>query len=166
MSQEPVSQTGARPGNRLAPIFLGVVVVAAIYLVTSRGAAPPPASFEWTGDHDAALARAAAEQRPVLLTFSTAWCGACRMMDREVYARPETAALLRRWLPVRVDADAHPALVGRYQIAAVPTLLMLSPEGKLIDRYDGPLTLAQLAEAIARAEAAIGPGAAPGTRPR
>ncbi len=164
MSQETVSQPGgAGPRNRLGTIFVGVVVVAVIYLATSRTSPPPPAAFEWASDHDAALARAAAEKRPVLLTFSAAWCGACRMMDRDVYARPEAGALLRRWLPVRVDADAQQALVSRYQIAAVPTLLMLSPDGKVIDRYDGPLTLSQLAEAIARAEASMGAGGASGT---
>jgi uncharacterized protein YyaL (SSP411 family) len=87
----------------------------------------------WHPWDSAAFARAAAERKPVLLSISAAWCGACHEMDRTTYADPEVAAIVQeRFVPVRVDADRRPDINDRYNLGGWPTTAFLTPAGGLI----------------------------------
>ena len=54
-------------------------------------------------------------RRIVLLEVSAAWCHWCHVMERTTYADARVRErLARRFLPVKVDADARPDLAERY----------------------------------------------------
>jgi uncharacterized protein len=84
----------------------------------------------WSSD---AFARARDEQKPVLLSISTAWCRWCHEMDRTSYADPDIAALINlRFIPVRVDADDRPDISERYSLGGWPTTAFLTPGGEIL----------------------------------
>jgi uncharacterized protein len=91
---------------------------------------------EWGAE---ALARAQAEDKPILLDVGAVWCHWCHVIDRESYENPEIAALINRFfIPVKVDRDERPDVDARYQaaISAIsgqggwPLTAFLTPDGK------------------------------------
>jgi len=115
--------------------------------------------LEWDGG---AFALAARERKPVLLSITAAWCGACHEMDRTTYADPRVDALIRdRFIPVRVDTDRRPDINERYNLGGWPTTAFLNAEGELmtggtfvgVDRMRGVLerVLAAFDETVAAA---------------
>ncbi len=85
---------------------------------------------EWGG---AAFDRAEAEDKPILLSISAAWCHWCHVMDRTTYGNPEVAALVRaRYIPIRVDADLRPDINDRYNQGGWPSTVFLTPAGHII----------------------------------
>ncbi|SEC55418.1 thioredoxin domain-containing protein [Terriglobus roseus] len=102
-----------------------------------RSAMHQPVQWEQWGD--AAFARAAAENKPVLLDIGAVWCHWCHVMDRESYENAETAALINEYfVAVKVDRDERPDVDTRYQaaVAAIsgqggwPLTAFLTPDGR------------------------------------
>jgi len=96
----------------------------------------PVAWQEWGEE---AFARAAAEDKPILLDIGAVWCHWCHVMDRESYENAETAKLINEhFIAVKVDRDERPDVDTRYQAAVSaisgqggwPLTAFLTPEGK------------------------------------
>jgi uncharacterized protein YyaL (SSP411 family) len=92
-----------------------------------------PAPVEWHEWSERPFARAASEDKPILLALTAAWCQACHEMDETSYAVPEICDLVsRRFVPIRVDADARPDINERYNLGGWPTTAVLTPDGELL----------------------------------
>src|SRR4029453_11323341 len=141
----------------------------------SRAGPPAPRSqplaeaagvVAWQPWGDGAFARARASGRPVLLSLSASWCGACHRMDEETWEDPGAAAVGdRTTVPVRVDADERPDLYGRYHLGGLPSTAVLSPEGEFI-RGGTFLSPAQLLGLLESARADLREGRRPSRRAR
>jgi len=135
------TQTVASPRGRLRRFWLlAVGVMVCMYLYSNRSV---PASFTWGHDLDAGLAQAGVKNHLVLAQFGADWCGACKLMDRQVFSRQEVAHALADWVPVHIDVDAHPRLAEKYEVEALPTSIVLSPEGGQISRLEGSMSSEQ-----------------------
>jgi uncharacterized protein YyaL (SSP411 family) len=87
----------------------------------------------WEPWGDAAFARAAAEDKPILLSISAVWCHWCHVMDQTTYADPEVAAAVNAgFVPVRVDNDERPDINARYNMGGWPTTAFLTPDGSIL----------------------------------
>ncbi len=70
--------------------------------------------------------------RPIILDFTATWCGPCQAM------KPVVEQLSEAGYPVRaVDIDQHPDLAERYNVHAVPTFVVVQPNGKELGRLSG-----------------------------
>ncbi|HMH15061.1 MAG TPA: thioredoxin domain-containing protein [Edaphobacter sp.] len=102
-----------------------------------RSAMHQPVAWQEWGEE--AFARAAAEDKPILLDIGAVWCHWCHVMDRESYENAETAKLINEhFIAVKVDRDERPDVDTRYQAAVSaisgqggwPLTAFLTPEGK------------------------------------
>ena len=90
----------------------------------------PPRRPKWSEWSDDLFARAAAEQRFVILDLEAVWCHWCHVMEKTTYANPEVKELLAaKYLPVRVDQDANPDLSSRYGDWGWPATIVFGPDG-------------------------------------
>jgi thioredoxin 2 len=78
---------------------------------------------------------------PVLVDLWATWCGPCRMVSPalEQLAR-ERAGNLKL---VKVDVDAAPSISQRFEVRAVPTLLLMN-HGNVVARQSGAAPVAAL----------------------
>jgi thiol-disulfide isomerase/thioredoxin len=102
-----------------------------------RAAEPVSAPFESLNFEDA-LKKAATEHRLVLIDFFTTWCGPCKMLDKQTWSNPEVqAALQEKVIALKIDAEKEAELAKRYNIDAYPSMVILTPDGTLKDKYVG-----------------------------
>ena len=97
-------------------------------------------------DYQAAVAKAKAEGKVLLVDFETTWCGPCKSMDALVYTAKDVvdAAAARGIVAVKVDGDDHRDLKDAFAVQAFPTMLLLdfSSDAKVeLDRHVGYLSV-------------------------
>jgi thioredoxin:protein disulfide reductase len=78
----------------------------------------------------------------VLLDYYADWCVSCKVMEKQVFAKPEVLAALKEVRLLRLDVTADNAasreLLSRYQVPGPPSLLWISPTGE--ERRDRRIT--------------------------
>ena len=107
--------------------------------------------LEWGAN---TFARAAAEQKPVLLAIGAAWCRWTEEMDRVSYRDPGVVRLVtERFIPIRIDADRRPDVSERYTLGGWPTTAFLTPGGEILGggTYLEPAPLVVVLEQVATA---------------
>jgi thiol-disulfide isomerase/thioredoxin len=97
--------------------------------------------------------------RATLVQFSTAFCAPCRP-TRQILA--QVAGMVDGVTHVEVDAAARLDLVRRLRINSTPTVLVLDPDGAIVERATG---LPRKADVIAALGSVIGPPAPGVTAP-
>jgi thiol-disulfide isomerase/thioredoxin len=108
----------------------------------------PPSEHPFPGESDPErLAARAREEDALLLYFTGPSCGVCAALE------PKVAELLAAEFPrmaaVRVDAEAAPAAARRFQVYAVPTIVVYFG-GREWVRKGRAVGLGELRDALAR----------------
>ncbi len=109
----------------------------------------------WGFSYEAAVERAKAEGKPVLIDFTGVFCANCRQMEQSVMPRPEVAKLLGEFVTVALYNDQVPIkslpLATRKELAGAnlelqekltgdittPSYVVLTPDGKVLDAIGG-----------------------------
>jgi len=106
----------------------------------ATGTAAPDSAIAWRTDLDGALAEARSADKRVLVYFSADWCPPCAAMKHDVWPHPAVAgAIDAGYVPMLVDADRDTLLAARYRVSAIPTVLLLDAQGRVVKRNDGYL---------------------------
>lgn len=127
------ARSDRRWAERLAPEREAFLAANGIDPARPRAERPP--AWLHGGDLAEGLARAAAEQRPLLVSFTADWCPWCHRLDLYTFGDAEVAALLERFVCVRLaydflTGDAYERFDGR----GLPFLLLLTSDGALLER--------------------------------
>lgn len=83
--------------------------------------------------------------KPVLVDFTAAWCGPCKMMApilKEVKQDVGDSATI-----IKVDVDQSPEAAQAYNVQGVPTLILFK-EGKILWRQSGVVPKKSLVNVI------------------
>jgi len=151
----PPALRGSVRRSRYRPWVLLVVAAGVLYYVASVGTrGAPETAVPWRTDLRQAAGEAAKAGKVIFVDFYAAWCGPCRVMDRRVFGEKAFAAALGTLaVPLRADVDtpAGRDLAGNYNVEAIPTYLVLSPEGRVLARSGGILSRKAVLALVRRA---------------
>src|SRR5437764_525496 len=92
----------------------------------------------------AASEAAAADQSLVLLIFSADWCVPCKQLKSKTLASKEFSEQGGALHLAEIDVDSESNIAADYNVQAVPTLVLLTPENKIVARREGFLPAAEL----------------------
>lgn len=110
-----------------------------------------PIGVQWRTDIRAANRESSQTGLPILMKFSAKWCGPCKLMKRETFSDPALAKMINTcFIPVEVDTEQNERLARQLRIESVPTTMVISPQGDIVERREGFQSASQLKVAIAR----------------
>lgn len=91
----------------------------------------------WEPSVDKAMAKFKAQPRILMIDFGATWCSACKILDQVVYPDPEVVAAARPFINVRVDVDKYPQIAADFNATKLPTIVLISPKGTILQRIEG-----------------------------
>lgn len=117
------------------------VAAAASFAHAETPTAAPGAALDWREGRPwtEVVAEATAAGKPIFIDFFATWCGPCKMLDAQVYNRPEVIAELGKLVTYKVDVDLeqYKPLTKQFGVKAMPTMVLCKPDGTEIDRFLG-----------------------------
>src|SRR5262245_60658897 len=147
--------------NLVLTVFIAITICV-------RAAEPAASKPTFHSSLKTATEAAAADQSLVLLIFSAEWCGPCKLLKKNTLSAKEFTNGGGALRVTDVDIDADEKTAGRFAVSAVPTLVLLTADGKIVSRRTGYLDatyfLAWIAEGRRRAKAGQWEGTAPGSK--
>jgi thioredoxin 1 len=128
--------------SQIATICLMLVIAAP----TAR-AIEPPAIYDELADANrdiqAALEKAKAERKLVLLVFGANWCSDCQSFDAEMNAADLGSLIAEHYVLVKIDVGRMKKNVDvaqKYELSAkrgIPAVAVVLPDGKKLLKMDG-----------------------------
>jgi thiol:disulfide interchange protein len=133
--------------GKFRPVFAtaSLALLMAPFTPVSAQMAPPfvkkhlyDATADPKADIAAALKKARAEKKRVILDFGGDWCGDCQVLDIYMHQSPNTELLDKHFVVVHVDIgrmDHNVDVAEKYKVPinkGVPALAVLDANGKLL----------------------------------
>ena len=124
----------------------GLLVAATLVARPQQPAASP---IPWKPYTAAALAQATREQRPAIVDIYADWCIPCVELDHVTFRHPDVVKALGNVATLRLDVTRDDiskdgeALLDRYRVIGVPTVLLFDTTGKertdlRLEGFEGP----------------------------
>ena len=100
-------------------------------------------AVQWQPTLERAQVVAAHSNRLVLVHFWGNGCPPCAWMEREVFSRQDVASSVDRgYVAVKINKDQFPDIARQFGVAAVPTDVIVTPQGQILGNYVGKVSAA------------------------
>ena len=109
-------------------------------------------SITWLTSYDKALSKAKENNQPVLIDFYADWCTACKMLDKDVYTAPTVIKKSKEFINLKIDTDKDTEIAARYKVYALPTLIFLDGNGKVLWRLEGVPTTSHFVDTLQKVQ--------------
>lgn len=94
--------------------------------------------FKWRSSLSNAKAEARQTKLPLLLYFTTDWCGYCKVMEKETFPKPEVQKQAAKYIAVKLDAEKEgKTSAAKHKVNSYPTFVMVDANDKEIGRITG-----------------------------
>jgi thiol:disulfide interchange protein len=121
---------------------------------------PPPAypDIDWSESLQEGRARAAEENRPLLLFVRAAWARPSVIMDATIWKDDRVLAEAPRFVAVRIDLTGNygkpmPTWLSEFTVDSVPTTIVMGSDGHITGRFvAGVARAADVAKAMQQAK--------------
>jgi outer membrane lipoprotein-sorting protein/thioredoxin-related protein len=94
-------------------------------------------SAKWFTDLDEAKKIAAATGRKIFVDFFAEWCGPCKRLEADCFGTKEFKDLSKKLVFLRIDVDKQPKVSQAYGITAMPTQMVVNPDGSVVKQTVG-----------------------------
>jgi thiol:disulfide interchange protein DsbD len=152
---------GAPLGTKLSKA-LGIVLTSGGAFLFLMGWMKPEGGLAWEPAvaapgastlTETAHKKALAEERPLLVDFTAAWCVACKEMEKYTFTDPGVQREAGRFVAVKVDAtDVEDPLVKatmtQHLVRGLPMLILFKSDGAEAQRFTKLVEPAELIEAL------------------
>ncbi|MCB9854449.1 MAG: thioredoxin fold domain-containing protein [Phycisphaerales bacterium] len=132
------------------------IIALTAFFITSFAVAETP--FEDIS-YPAAVRKAQAESKVVMIDFYTTWCPPCKMLDSRTWPNADVQKwLAKHAVSIKVDAEASKEFADRFKVRAYPTIVFVRPDGTVLDRLVGfhnPTNFIEAAEGVLSGKDAI-----------
>ncbi len=138
-------------GFILPPVSLG-----------SSAATAQGSTVTWMSDESAALAKAQAENKPLVIDFTAEWCAACHELEKFTFSDPAVESMLTgEYVTLRVDCtdkadEKVKAIQQKYEVLGLPTVVFAKADGTRIDSTIGFLPASEFLPRLQAAKAQAG----------
>lgn len=128
--------------------FKWLIVLFGAVLLSSQSV--QAAEIGWRRDLQANYRQSALQNKPILVVVGASWCGYCRKLHEQTLHNPILVSHINdRFIPVLIDADEQPELTQQLQVESMPTILVISPERRIVHRSTGFLSPGELHSRLA-----------------
>lgn len=94
-------------------------------------------AIEWQTSLDKGLEIAKKTKKPIMADFYAEWCGWCKKLDKTSYQDKNVIELSKKFVCVKVNTDLDSASASKYGVQGLPTIIFLSPDGKVTKQIVG-----------------------------
>jgi thiol:disulfide interchange protein len=128
-----------KPSIKLLLLITVVGVFLTTGLLIAKGTSKPNSSktILWETNLPKAFAEARHNHQPLLLDFYATWCGPCQMLKKITWGNAQVIRAMHKWIPVHLNVDYHHHLDNQYKVSAIPMVVFLKPNGKIINTSVG-----------------------------
>ena len=126
--------------SSMRPVFvigLVVLVVAIVVEISEWRKGNAKEVIPWRSDLTAAQTEGRQTHRLIFAYFTADWCTYCQQMKSTTWADNSVKIALEKYVPVKIDSDAHRELSARYQVNGLPEFLILDEGGNELRREGG-----------------------------
>ena len=122
-----------------------------IFLLLPLVAFPKVSFFQ--GSLNEAQRAAAIEGKLYFIDFYATYCLPCKLMDETTFMDKDLANYIHgNYVPLKLNIDAFDAyeVRSKYEVNALPTVMIFSSSGELLESYEGALTASSLYKMLER----------------
>ena len=97
-------------------------------------------------DYNAALAKADADGKLIMIDVYTDWCAPCKKMEKETFPQKSVVDKAANFVTLRLDAEKGqgPEVQKKFGVTAYPTILFVNGKGELVHSVVGLQNAEQL----------------------
>lgn len=94
-------------------------------------------AMEWETSFAAALTKAQAIHKPVMVVFSATWCPACHFFTDTTCKNARVIDASDSFVNVQVNVDKQAAIAKRYGATATPSIVWIDSSGRVLNGMEG-----------------------------